>query len=109
MEYKLKKEAKLERLLNNTGSQVFDKSVTTNGGDVAFKKMVIEKIKQLGRDIAACVKMEDYQAEKEEVGKRLSKLAKDVSERVTIEAYDNLIFYMEKNSKSNKSEGRTNQ
>lgn len=83
--------------MNNTGSQVFDKSGGSSGGDEAFRKMVIERFRQLGKDIADRVKLEDYHAEREEVGQRLSKLAKDVGDRVTTEAYDNLIFYMEKN------------
>jgi hypothetical protein len=62
MEYKLKKEAKLQRLLNNTGSQVFERSNSSSGGDEAFRRMVIEKVKQLGKDIADCVKIEDYHA-----------------------------------------------
>lgn len=103
LEFKLKKEAKLQKIIS--GSMIMDKSMVGggnggsggNGAEEAFKKMVIEKIKSMSRDIAESVSKEQYVTDQEQLAKKLSKINDDLADRITTETYDNLIYYLEKN------------
>ena len=49
--------------------------------------MMIERIKQLGKDISGCVQLETYQQDREEQSIRIFKMTKDINDRVTTETY----------------------
>lgn len=55
---------------------------------------MIERIKQLGKDISGCVQLDAYQQDREEQSTRISKMTKDINDRVTIKAYEDYLAVM---------------
>lgn len=96
LEFKLRKEAKIQKILNGSAIQERGTPTPGSGSDEAFKKMVIEKIRAMSKEVAECMRKEEYQAEKEELGRKLARINDEIGDRITTETYDNLIYYLEK-------------